>query len=71
MITLLELTIIVGALTLFVGFIVVWVTYITRSVNKLRDQLAQAFDAINSLLSDRVEEPSEQNPSPHVSSPLQ
>ncbi len=58
----LGLTIVVGISMLLI--IIIWIIYIIRTLHKTRNQLSQAFDAINSLLSDDSVKTSEQNQSP-------
>ena len=61
----LKLTIIVAVLnSLSIVLLAAWIAYVTKLLHKTRNQLSQAFDAINSLLSDDSVKTSEQNQSP-------
>lgn len=51
-------------IAVLIFLLVVWIAYVMRLLHKTRDQLAQAFDAINSLLSDDLKKTEEKNQSP-------
>ena len=59
----LELTIMI-IIGVSIFLLAAWITYVTRLLHKTRNQLSQAFNAINSLLSNDSVKTPEQNQSP-------